>query len=49
VLGVDPRLIAIVILVGAAGDQLWQQAPARDVSATDYMGMVAFATGNMVT
>lgn len=44
-----PSLFAIIILVGAAGDQLWQQAPSRAHSAKDYMGMVAFAAGNMVT
>ncbi|KAK4446638.1 putative purine-cytosine permease [Podospora aff. communis PSN243] len=44
-----PAIVAILVLVGAAGDQLWRQAPARDVSAVGYMGMVAFAAGNMVT
>ncbi|KAI1774489.1 permease for cytosine/purines, uracil, thiamine, allantoin-domain-containing protein [Hypoxylon cercidicola] len=44
-----PALIAIVILIGAAGDQLWQQAPAETQPAQGYLGMVAFAAGNMVT
>lgn len=44
-----PSLIAIFILVGASGDQLWQQAPPRATTASDYLGMVAFAAGNMVT
>ncbi|KAI0881326.1 permease for cytosine/purines, uracil, thiamine, allantoin-domain-containing protein [Annulohypoxylon maeteangense] len=45
-----PTLIAIIILVGAAGDQLWQQTPLpRPTSAQRYLGMVAFAAGNMVT
>lgn len=45
-----PTLIAIIILVGAAGDQLWQQTPLPErTSAQEYMGIVAFAAGNMVT
>ena len=44
-----PTLIAIIILVGSAGDQLWQQTPARDQSAKGYMAMVAFCAGNMIT
>ncbi|KAI1401750.1 permease for cytosine/purines, uracil, thiamine, allantoin-domain-containing protein [Hypoxylon fuscum] len=45
-----PTLIAIIILVGAAGDQLWQQTPlTAETTAQDYLGMVAFAAGNMVT
>lgn len=44
-----PSLIAIFILVGASGDQLYQQAPATAHSGKQYMGMVAFAAGNMVT
>ncbi|KAH9897580.1 permease for cytosine/purines, uracil, thiamine, allantoin-domain-containing protein [Xylariomycetidae sp. FL2044] len=44
-----PTLIAIIILVGAAGDQLWQQSPSRAHGGKAYLGMVAFAAGNMVT
>ncbi|KAK6383956.1 hypothetical protein LTS17_003248 [Exophiala oligosperma] len=44
-----PSLFAIVVLVGAAGDQLSQQAPSRAHKAQEYMGIVAFAAGNMVT
>ncbi|KAI2472351.1 permease for cytosine/purines, uracil, thiamine, allantoin-domain-containing protein [Annulohypoxylon bovei var. microspora] len=45
-----PTLIAIVVLVGAAGDQLWLQTPLpQRTSAQEYMGIVAFAAGNMVT
>ncbi|KAI1765039.1 permease for cytosine/purines, uracil, thiamine, allantoin-domain-containing protein [Hypoxylon sp. FL1150] len=45
-----PSLLAIVILIGAAGDQLWrQQVPAETQPAQAYLGMVAFTAGNMVT
>jgi purine-cytosine permease-like protein len=44
-----PSLFAIIVLVGAAGDQLSQQAPARAHDAKDYMGIVAFCAGNMVS
>lgn len=44
-----PSLFAIIILVGAAGDQLSHQAPSRAQKGQDYMGMVAFCAGNMVT
>ncbi|KAI1207028.1 permease for cytosine/purines, uracil, thiamine, allantoin-domain-containing protein [Annulohypoxylon truncatum] len=45
-----PTLIAIIILVGAAGDQLRHQTPLpRPPSAQEYLGIVAFAAGNMVT
>lgn len=44
-----PSLFAIIILVGSAGDQLWQQSPGRTHTGKDYMGMVAFAAGNMIT
>ncbi|KAI1459888.1 permease for cytosine/purines, uracil, thiamine, allantoin-domain-containing protein [Annulohypoxylon moriforme] len=45
-----PTLIAIIILVGSAGDQLWQQTPLPErTSAQEYLGIVAFAAGNMVT
>ncbi|OTB17588.1 hypothetical protein K445DRAFT_57503 [Daldinia sp. EC12] len=45
-----PTLIAIIILVGAAGDQLWQQTPLPTrTTAQEYMGIVAFAAGNMIT
>ncbi|OTB04778.1 hypothetical protein M426DRAFT_320366 [Hypoxylon sp. CI-4A] len=45
-----PTLVAIMILVGAAGDQLWQQtSPPHTTTAQEYMGIVAFAAGNMVT
>jgi purine-cytosine permease-like protein len=32
-----PTIIAIIILVGAAGDQLWQQSPTTAKSGTSYM------------
>lgn len=45
-----PTLVAIIILVGTAGDQLWQQTPLPAHTTTqEYMGIVAFAAGNMVT
>ncbi|KAI1392993.1 permease for cytosine/purines, uracil, thiamine, allantoin-domain-containing protein [Hypoxylon trugodes] len=45
-----PTLVAIIILVGAAGDQLWQQnPPPTQTTAQEYMGIVAFAAGNMIT
>ncbi|KAI0106869.1 permease for cytosine/purines, uracil, thiamine, allantoin-domain-containing protein [Daldinia grandis] len=45
-----PTLVAIIILVGAAGDQLWQQTPPpTPTTAQEYMGIVAFAAGNMIT
>ncbi|KAF3057441.1 Purine-cytosine permease fcyB [Daldinia childiae] len=45
-----PTLVAIIILVGAAGDQLWQQTPPPTrTTAQEYMGIVAFAAGNMIT
>ncbi|KAL7623597.1 hypothetical protein AAE478_005149 [Parahypoxylon ruwenzoriense] len=44
-----PTLIAVLILIGTAGDQLRQQAPSRAHDARDYLGMVAFTAGNMVT
>ncbi|KAK1835301.1 putative purine-cytosine permease [Podospora conica] len=42
-------LIAIVILVGCAGDQLHQQAPSRALDAKGYMSMLAFCSGNMIS
>lgn len=44
-----PNLLALFILVGAAGDQLWQQAPPRAHTGKDYIQMVAFTAGNMIT
>lgn len=45
-----PTLIAILILVGVSGPQLSQQAaPATPPTAKNYLGMVAFAAGNMVS
>ncbi|KIW19652.1 hypothetical protein PV08_00226 [Exophiala spinifera] len=44
-----PSLFAIIVLIGAAGDQLSHQAPSRAHKAQEYMGIVAFAAGNMVT
>ncbi|KAI5857347.1 hypothetical protein GGS23DRAFT_587698 [Durotheca rogersii] len=44
-----PTLAAIIVLVVCASPQLAQQAPARIRHAQDYLGMVAFAAGNMVT
>jgi purine-cytosine permease-like protein len=44
-----PSLFAIIILVGAVGDQLHQQSPPHEVTSKGYMGMVAFCAGNMVT
>ncbi|KAI1137314.1 permease for cytosine/purines, uracil, thiamine, allantoin-domain-containing protein [Hypoxylon sp. FL0543] len=45
-----PTLVAIIILVGAVGDQLWQQTPLpAPPTAQEYMGIVAFAAGNVVT
>ncbi|KAJ9604251.1 hypothetical protein H2200_011085 [Cladophialophora chaetospira] len=44
-----PSLFAIVVLVGAAGDQLSQQAPSRAHKGQEYMGIVAFCAGNMIT
>ncbi|KAH7025676.1 permease for cytosine/purines, uracil, thiamine, allantoin-domain-containing protein [Microdochium trichocladiopsis] len=44
-----PSLFAIIILVGAAGDQLGEQSPGRAHTGKDYMGMIAFTAGNMIT
>lgn len=44
-----PSLFAIIVLIGAAGDQLSNQAPSRVHTGQEYMGMIAFCAGNMVT
>ncbi|EPE06276.1 purine-cytosine permease fcy22 [Ophiostoma piceae UAMH 11346] len=46
-----PTLFALVVLVGCAGDQLWQQTPqaASVESRQGYLGIVALLAGNMVS
>lgn len=44
-----PTLFAIIVLIGSAGSQLAQQAPTTAKPGQDYMGIVAFAAGNMIT
>ncbi|CAK7217387.1 hypothetical protein SBRCBS47491_003146 [Sporothrix bragantina] len=46
-----PTLFALIVLVGAAGDQLWQQTPQSETthSSQGYLGIVALLAGNMVT
>ncbi len=46
-----PSLFAIIVFIGAAGDQLWQQTPQATTthSSQGYLGIIALLAGNMIT